>query len=79
MEAMDNTGQYVVVNKHRRRKNGSKRRRVFYSADVLQAAYAEAARLAGVVDDDFLVLQVVGEASRTCPAGTGPSAQGRST
>ena len=67
----DRTGNLFVVHKHRvlTRKSGKVRkaliRRRFYEPHQLEEALAMARKHADEQDQDFLVVQIVAEASRT--------------
>ncbi len=67
----DVTGKYFIVSKHKahtkgrgRKKNIPSRSRRFYEQDEIEAAREQARALAEQNGEDFLIVQVIAEASK---------------
>jgi hypothetical protein len=60
----DPTGKLIIMRKHFQRENGKRARRKFYEPGDIDFARELARRFANGNDEDFIVAQVVFEASR---------------
>ena len=60
----DRTGKLILIRKHFQRENGKRAKRKFYEPSEIDALKDLAQNLANGQNEDFIVVQVVHEASR---------------
>ena len=73
----DQTGKLIIMRKHFLRENGRRARRKFFEPGDIDYAKELAHGFSNAKDEDFIVVQVVYEASRPSKPIPGPSLEGK--